>query len=99
MVTPEVKAVCLCFPCKDAIRDRYREEDARFKEMGQEPVDPTVFWIKQTVCPYLPSRSLLCLFVFWPEKNGTRWLNLPQIPNACGTMALIHALANVCIHP
>lgn len=64
MVTPGAQAVCLCFPYKEAIKDEYREEDAKFKEVGQESVDPTIFWMKQT------------------------------IPNACGTMALIHALAN-----
>ncbi|KAL4071927.1 hypothetical protein V8B97DRAFT_1915496 [Scleroderma yunnanense] len=64
LVTPGATAVCLCFPCKDAIDDKSREEDAKFKQAGQTPVDPTVFWMKQT------------------------------ISNACGTMALIHALAN-----
>lgn len=64
MVTPGVQAVCLCFPYKEAIKEKYHEEDAKFKEVGQEPVDPTILWMKQT------------------------------ISNACGTMALIHALAN-----
>ncbi|KAI6001923.1 hypothetical protein EDD15DRAFT_2158060 [Pisolithus albus] len=64
MVTPGVKAVCLCFPCTETIETKAREEDAKIREAGQQPVDPTVFWMKQT------------------------------ISNACGTMALIHALSN-----
>ncbi|KAI6111814.1 hypothetical protein EDD16DRAFT_1485269 [Pisolithus croceorrhizus] len=64
MVTPGAKAVCLCFPCTETIETKAREEDAKIRETGQQPIDPTVFWMKQT------------------------------IPNACGTMALIHALSN-----
>ncbi|KAG6337192.1 hypothetical protein ID866_1906 [Astraeus odoratus] len=64
MVTPGAIAVCLCFPCTGAIDAMARAEDARIIEGKEEEVDPTVFWMKQT------------------------------ISNACGTMALIHALAN-----
>ncbi|KAI6144894.1 hypothetical protein BKA82DRAFT_16161 [Pisolithus tinctorius] len=60
MVTPGAKAVCLCFPCTRTIDNKIKEEAS---EIGRI-VDPTVFWMKQT------------------------------IPNACGTMALIHALSN-----
>ncbi|KAI5983158.1 hypothetical protein EDC04DRAFT_2592026 [Pisolithus marmoratus] len=64
MVTPGAKAVFLCFPCTETIDNKAKEEDAMIRETGQQPVDPTVLWMKQT------------------------------IPNACGTMALIHALSN-----
>jgi len=94
MVTPGAQAVCLCFPHKEAIKEEYREEDAKFKEVGQESVDPTIFWMKQTVRPVGPPvsggavlRGGLCVEHF-----------TNQIPNACGTMALIHALANVCVY-
>ncbi|KAF9236779.1 peptidase C12, ubiquitin carboxyl-terminal hydrolase [Melanogaster broomeanus] len=64
MVTPGVKAVALLFPCSGGIATKRKEEDANIKASGQEPIDPTIFWMKQT------------------------------IPNACGTMGLIHSLAN-----
>ncbi|KAF9220584.1 peptidase C12, ubiquitin carboxyl-terminal hydrolase 1 [Gyrodon lividus] len=64
MVTPGVKAVALLFPCTDKVSTKRKEEDAIIKASGQEPIDPTIFWMKQT------------------------------ISNACGTMGLIHSLAN-----
>ncbi|KAH7886741.1 hypothetical protein F5I97DRAFT_1942594 [Phlebopus sp. FC_14] len=64
LLPPGVKAVALLFPCTGAISAKRKEEDAKIEASGQEPIDPTVFWMKQT------------------------------IPNACGTMGLIHSLAN-----
>ncbi|KIJ67336.1 hypothetical protein HYDPIDRAFT_84231 [Hydnomerulius pinastri MD-312] len=64
MLPEGVKAVALLFPCSGAIAVKRKEEDAKIKASGQEPIDPTVFWMKQT------------------------------ISNACGTMGLIHSLAN-----
>ncbi|KAI0763786.1 cysteine proteinase [Trametes elegans] len=64
MVTQPVKAVILLFPITDAYEQKRREEDARLIAEGQPRIDPTVFWMKQT------------------------------ISNACGTMALLHALIN-----
>ncbi|KAJ2983256.1 hypothetical protein NUW54_g10653 [Trametes sanguinea] len=53
----------LLFPITDAYEQK-RGEDARIAAEGQQAIDPTVFWMKQT------------------------------ISNACGTMALLHALIN-----
>ncbi|KAI0953998.1 hypothetical protein AcW1_006703 [Taiwanofungus camphoratus] len=64
MVPQPVKAVVLLFPISESIEARKRQEDERIRTGGQHPVDPTVFWIKQT------------------------------IGNACGTIGLLHALAN-----
>ncbi|KIK94608.1 hypothetical protein PAXRUDRAFT_827811 [Paxillus rubicundulus Ve08.2h10] len=59
-----VKAVALLFPCTGLVAEKRKEEDAKIKASGQEPIDPTILWMKQT------------------------------ISNACGTMGLIHSLAN-----
>ncbi|KAH9852115.1 cysteine proteinase [Lenzites betulinus] len=64
MVTEPVKAVILLFPITNPYEQKRREEDLRIAREGQHPIDPTVFWMKQT------------------------------ISNACGTMALLHALVN-----
>ncbi|KII85743.1 hypothetical protein PLICRDRAFT_44131 [Plicaturopsis crispa FD-325 SS-3] len=64
MVARPVKAVILLFPITEDIERTRVEEDARIAAEGQPAIDPTVFWIKQT------------------------------IGNACGTIGLLHALAN-----
>ncbi|KAI1796590.1 cysteine proteinase [Ganoderma leucocontextum] len=64
MVSQPVKAVILLFPITDVYEQKRREEDERIAAEGQPGLDPTVFWMKQT------------------------------ISNACGTMALLHALIN-----
>jgi len=64
MVPEGVKAVALLFPCSGIIGSKRKEEDGKIQTKGQEPIDPSVFWMKQT------------------------------ISNACGTMGLIHSLAN-----
>ncbi|TBU30706.1 cysteine proteinase [Dichomitus squalens] len=64
LVSQPVKAVILLFPLNDACQQRRRQEDERIAGEGQPAIDPTIFWMKQT------------------------------ISNACGTMALLHALIN-----
>ncbi|KAF7356731.1 Ubiquitin carboxyl-terminal hydrolase [Mycena venus] len=64
MVPQPVKAVVLLFPISKESETRREQEDAEIKSKGQPELDPTIFWIKQT------------------------------ISNACGTMGLIHAIAN-----
>ncbi|EPT01039.1 peptidase C12 ubiquitin carboxyl-terminal hydrolase 1 [Fomitopsis schrenkii] len=64
MVPQPVKAVILLFPITESIETRRKDEDDKVKTQGQHPIDPTVFYIKQT------------------------------IGNACGTIGLLHALAN-----
>ncbi len=49
MVSQPVKAVLLVFPITDVYEQKRREEDRRIATEGQHPVDPTVFWMKQTV--------------------------------------------------
>ncbi|KAM5532877.1 hypothetical protein V8D89_013429 [Ganoderma adspersum] len=64
MVSQPAKAVILLFPITDIYEQKRREEDERIVAEGQPELDPTIFWMKQT------------------------------ISNACGTMALLHALVN-----
>ncbi|KAH9935887.1 cysteine proteinase [Epithele typhae] len=64
MVTQPVKAAILLFPITEQYENERKAQDERIAAEGQHPVDPTVFWMKQT------------------------------ISNACGTMALLHAMIN-----
>jgi len=64
MVLQPVKAVVLLFPISPESEARRKQEDEEIQAKGQPKLDPTIFWIKQT------------------------------ISNACGTMGLIHAIAN-----
>ncbi|KAH8093748.1 cysteine proteinase [Cristinia sonorae] len=65
LVPHPVKAVILLFPITDSSETRRRNDETRIAAEGQNPpIDPSVFWMKQT------------------------------ISNACGTMGLIHAIAN-----
>jgi hypothetical protein len=49
MVPGGVKAVALLFPCSGIIGSKRKEEDGKIRTKGQEPIDPSVFWMKQTV--------------------------------------------------
>lgn len=49
MVPKGVKAVALLFPCAGVIAAKRKEEDSKIQTSGQEPIDPGVFWMKQTV--------------------------------------------------
>jgi len=51
MVPKPVKAVILLFPIRGKLKELRQQEEAKIKEEGQVPIDPTVFWIKQTVRP------------------------------------------------
>lgn len=64
LVPQPVKAVVLLFPVSPTYEARRKQEDARIQAEGQHTIDPTIFWMKQT------------------------------INNACGTIGIIHALAN-----
>lgn len=48
MVSQPAKAVILLFPITEPYEQKRREEDNRIAEEGQHPVDPTLFWMKQT---------------------------------------------------
>ena len=51
IVSKPVKSVILLFPVRGKLEVLIQQEEAEFKEKGQVPVDPTMFWIKQTVSP------------------------------------------------
>ena|SRR6266702_3791281 len=51
LVPQPVKAVILLFPIRDKLEELRQAEETQIKEKGQVPIDPTVFWIKQTVRP------------------------------------------------
>jgi hypothetical protein len=69
----------LLFPVTKELEAIRLEEQAHIDAGGQHPIDPTVFWIKQTVREPLvqPSDGTLIL-----RYDGT------QISNACGTIGL-----------
>ncbi|KAI9453389.1 peptidase C12 ubiquitin carboxyl-terminal hydrolase 1 [Lactarius psammicola] len=49
LVPQPVKAVILLFPIRGKLEELGQAEEAEIKEKGQVPIDPTVFWIKQTI--------------------------------------------------
>ena len=49
MVSQPVKAVILLFPITDQYEVRRREDDVKIAASRQPPIDPTVFFMKQTV--------------------------------------------------
>ncbi|KAG6890289.1 hypothetical protein C0995_009495 [Termitomyces sp. Mi166 len=55
MVPQPVKAVVLLFPIAEILENKRKEEDENIKNEGQPLLDPTVLWIKQTVCNVLVS--------------------------------------------
>lgn len=86
LVSQPVKAVILLFPDVQEIAERRKAEDIELAQGPQPKLDKTIFWIKQTVGFHPDLRQSL---------HGSKWSSFGQIRNACGTMALIHALANV----
>jgi len=64
LVPKPVEAVLLVFPITEEFDKIRKSEDERLQEAGQPHLDPTLFYIKQT------------------------------IPNACGTIALLHSIYN-----
>lgn len=85
MVSQPVKAVILLFPISEGLEGKRKEEERKIATEGQHPIDPTVVWIKQTVRTYGAS---------WRYFSLRKYRN-KQIPNACGTIGLLHALMNV----
>jgi len=49
LVAKPVKAVILLFPIRGKLEELRQTEEAKLKEEGRVPIDPTMFWIKQTV--------------------------------------------------
>ncbi|KAJ8597290.1 cysteine proteinase [Rhizopogon salebrosus TDB-379] len=59
MVSEDVKAVTLLFPCSGVIADKRKEEDEKIAAEGQPPIDPTIFWMKQTISNACGTMGLL----------------------------------------
>ncbi|KAI0295359.1 peptidase C12 ubiquitin carboxyl-terminal hydrolase 1 [Multifurca ochricompacta] len=49
LVPKPVKAIILLFPIRGKLEELRQAEETDIKEKGQVPIDPTVFWIKQTI--------------------------------------------------
>ncbi|OAX37738.1 cysteine proteinase [Rhizopogon vinicolor AM-OR11-026] len=59
MVSKGVKAVTLLFPCSGVIAEKRKEEDEKIAAEGQLPIDPTIFWMKQTISNACGTMGLL----------------------------------------
>lgn len=55
MASQPVRAVILLFPITADSENKREEEEVKIAKDGQPEIDPTIFWIKQTV--RLPARS------------------------------------------
>lgn len=53
LVSQPVKAFILCFPITESLQKAEDEADERITKEGQHRIDPTIMFIKQTVCPVL----------------------------------------------
>jgi ubiquitin carboxyl-terminal hydrolase L3 len=49
MVSQPVKAIILLFPDTGELAAKRDEVDAKIEKDGQPALDPTIFWMKQTV--------------------------------------------------
>jgi hypothetical protein len=56
MVPQPVKAIILLFPISETLERTRKEEDAKIDKDGQDPIDHTIIFFKQTV--------RFCHFVF-----------------------------------
>lgn len=59
MVSQPVKAVILLFPITDVYEQKRREEDDKIAAEGQSELDPTIFWMKQTISNACGTMALL----------------------------------------
>ncbi|KAI0741439.1 cysteine proteinase [Daedaleopsis nitida] len=81
MVSQPVKAVILVFPITPPYEDRRLEEDRRIAAEGQTPVDPTVFWMKQTISNACGTMALLHSLInsnltFAPESPIEQFIDI-----------------------
>ncbi|KAG2155273.1 uncharacterized protein EDB93DRAFT_1080355 [Suillus bovinus] len=79
MVSAGVKAVTLLFPCTGTIAAKRKEEDEKIAAQGQYPIDPTIFWMKQTITNACGTMGLLHALInsdvtFAPESPLARFI-------------------------
>ncbi|KAI0262135.1 hypothetical protein BGY98DRAFT_940515, partial [Russula aff. rugulosa BPL654] len=76
-----VKAVILLFPIRGILEELRKQEEAKLKEEeGRVPVDPTIFWIKQTISNACGTIGLLhaltnSQLVFEPESPISNFID------------------------
>ncbi|KAG1858554.1 hypothetical protein F4604DRAFT_2038930 [Suillus subluteus] len=80
MVSEGVKAVTLLFPCSGTIATKRKEEDEKIAAQGQYPIDPTIFWMKQTIVNACGTMGLLHALInsnvtFAPESPLARFID------------------------
>ncbi|KAG1824606.1 cysteine proteinase [Suillus subaureus] len=80
MVPEGVKAVTLLFPCSGTIATKRKEEDERIAAQGQHSIDPTIFWMKQTIVNACGTMGLLHALInsnvtFAPESPLARFID------------------------
>ncbi|KAG2067276.1 peptidase C12, ubiquitin carboxyl-terminal hydrolase 1 [Suillus decipiens] len=80
MVPEDVKAVTLLFPCSGTIATKDKEEDEKIAAQGQHPIDPTIFWMKQTIVNACGTMGLLHALInsgvkFAPESPLARFVD------------------------
>ncbi|KAH9973188.1 peptidase C12 ubiquitin carboxyl-terminal hydrolase 1 [Lactifluus volemus] len=83
LVPKPVKAVILLFPIRGKLEELRKTEEAQIKERGQVPVDPTVFWIKQTISNACGTIGLLhaltnAQVIYEPESPIVRFIDACQ---------------------
>ncbi|KAF8273126.1 peptidase C12 ubiquitin carboxyl-terminal hydrolase 1 [Lactarius quietus] len=84
-VPQPVKALILLFPIRGELKERSEDEEAKFKEKGQVPIDPTVIWIKQTISNACGTIGLLhaltnAQVVYEPGSPITRFIDAYKTP-------------------
>ncbi|KAG2135640.1 hypothetical protein BD769DRAFT_1441269 [Suillus cothurnatus] len=80
MVSKGVKAVTLLFPSSGIIAQKRKEEDEKIAAQGQYPIDPTIFWMKQTIVNACGTMGLLQALInsdvtFSPESPLARFID------------------------
>ncbi|KDQ61656.1 hypothetical protein JAAARDRAFT_31120 [Jaapia argillacea MUCL 33604] len=83
MVSRPVNAVVLLFPITDRLENKRKQEDAEFNKPGSTPVDPTIFFIKQTISNACGTIGLLHALInsnvtIKPESPLAKFIDLCQ---------------------
>jgi len=83
LVPKPVKAVILLFPIRGKLEELRKAEEVEIEGKGQVPIDPTVFWIKQTISNACGTIGLLhaltnAQVVFEPMSPITQFIDACQ---------------------